>query len=104
MKEISGVVVFSPTDLSSFLACRRKTAFDHAKMRGELQLPARDESFLEILRDRGIQHEKQFIDGERANGHEVVDLSPKDAAGKERQGFETRDLQIAATLGAMHRG
>jgi predicted RecB family nuclease len=104
MKEISGVVVFSPTDLSSFLACRRKTALDHAKMRGELQLPARDESFLEILRDRGIEHEKHFIDGERANGHEVVDLSPKDAAGKERQGFETRDLQIAATLGAMHRG
>ena len=68
-------VVFSATDLSNFLACRRKTALDHAELHGGMKRPPQDDSFLDILRERGAEHEKQFVEAERAAGHEIVDLS-----------------------------
>ena len=55
MKKTDAGVVFTPTDLSSFLACRRKTALDHAVVRGELPRPPKqNDDFLEILRPYGV--------------------------------------------------
>jgi uncharacterized protein len=105
MKLTDAGIVFTPTDLSSFLACRRKTALEHAVLRDELKKPPpQDDEFLKILRERGAEHEKQFIERERTAGHEIVDLSSRDADGEPRPGLETRELQLAATLAAMHRG
>ena len=104
MKLTDAGVVFSATDLSNFLACRRKTALDHAEKRGEITRPRQDDSFLDILRDRGAEHEKQFVERERAATHDVVDLTPRDANDNPHPGLETPELQVAATLAAMRRG
>jgi len=97
MKNTDAGVVFSATDLSNFLACRRKTALDHAVMRGEIPKPApQDDGFLEILRERGAEHEKQFVEAERAAGHEIADLSDIPRSERPRA--------IAETVAAMRRG
>jgi len=97
MKLTDTGVVFSATDLSNFLACRRKTALDHAVLRGEmLEPPQQDDDFLKILRERGAEHEKLFVERERAAGHEIVDLSAIPRAERARA--------VDETLAAMHRG
>ena len=105
MKLTADQLVFSATDLSNFLSCRRKTALDYAEKRGEIERPEeQDTSFLDLLRERGAEHERLFVERERANNHEIVDLTSRDSNRALRPGLETRELQIAATLAAMRRG
>lgn len=97
-------IVASATDLANFLACRRKTALDLAALRGEIARPRLEDSFLEILQQRGAEHEARFVAAERDRGCEIVDLTWKDAHGNSRRGLETAEARVAATLDAMSRG
>ena len=99
MKFVSGRLVLSATDLSNFLSCRRKTALDLSVERGERERPDLTDPLLEILRQRGAEHEARFVDAERASGFDVVDVSM--IPGVQRP---SRDERIAATLDAMRSG
>src|SRR5678815_1902497 len=99
MKQFGARLVLSATDLSNFLACRRKTALDLSVERGERDRPDLTDPLLEILRQRGAEHEARFVDAERASGFDVVDVSQ--IPGVERP---SRDERVAATLDAMRRG
>ena len=99
MKLDGNRLVLAATDLSNHLACRRKTALELSVLRGERERPDLTDPLLEILRQRGADHEARFVESERARGFEIVDASR--IPGVDRP---TRDQRIAATLDAMRRG
>jgi uncharacterized protein len=88
-----GRVSVSPTDLANFLACRHKTALDRLVELGRLQRPFDVDPLAQLLRERGVEHERHYVDRLRAQGLRVVDLGGFDVA-----------LRRAQTLDAMRDG
>ncbi len=89
-------LTLAATDLSNFLACRRKTALDLSVARGERKRPHFHDPVVEILRQRGDEHEKRFVQAERERGFDIADLSHIDR--------RDRQTAVAATLDAMRCG
>jgi len=71
-------LVLSATDLSNFLGCRRLTGLDMAVAYGKLDRQYRDDPLLELLRKRGLEHERRFVESLRAEGRRIVDLGNLD--------------------------
>ena len=67
----------SASDLSHFLSCRHLTALDLAALYRKRERPHRrdDDPLLELLRKRGAEHEKAYVDLLRGEGLGVVDLN-----------------------------
>ena len=70
-----GEFILSATDLSSFLGCRHRTALDIAVALGKRKAVYHTDPLLELLIQRGFEHERRFVDDLRAEGKEVVDLA-----------------------------
>ena len=86
-------LVLSPSDLSAFLSCRHRTGLDLAVAHHVLTPPTRDDVFAQGLRERGLEHERGYLEWLRGGGREVVDLA--DLRGQAAE---------AATHQAMARG
>ena len=93
MNHRDGRLSVSPTDLANFLACRHKTALDRLVALGRLQRPFDVDPFAELLRERGADHERRYVDGLRARGLRVVGLGAFDL-----------DVRRARTIDAMRDG
>jgi predicted RecB family nuclease len=87
-------LVLSATDLSNFLGCRRRTGLDMAVAYGKLSRPYRDDPLLELLWQRGDEHEKRFVASLRAESATIVDLS----------GLDDPVERVAMTLEEMAKG
>ena len=75
MKIIEGRVRVAASDVANFLACQELTQLDLRAARGVLRPPhPRDLGFEDLVR-RGEEHERAVLDGFRADGGEVADLS-----------------------------
>ncbi len=61
------------TDISNHLACRHLTQLDRAVAEGRLALPAWRDPALVLLQERGLAHERAFLEHLRAEGLEVVE-------------------------------
>ena len=68
-------IVASPTDLANFLVCRHKTALDLRVAAGLLPKPTWVDPLAAVLRQRGEDHERRYVERLRADGHSVLDLS-----------------------------
>ena len=93
----------SPTDLANFLACRHKTSLDLLVVAGDLAKPVFEDPFVDVLRDRGLAHEKTYVDTLRASGLTVVDLTgaPEDAESQLIAAMQTgADVIVQAPLRA----
>jgi predicted RecB family nuclease len=98
MRVRSAVLTSSPTDLANFLTCRHKTALDLLVATGRIAKPEWEDPLANVLRERGQQHERTYIDSLAAGGLRIVDLTPPEA---------TRlpdDEAVAKTLAAMRNG
>jgi predicted RecB family nuclease len=93
MQRVSGRLVVSPTDLANFLACRHKTALDRLVAEGRLARPAFVDPLAAVLRQRGEEHERRYVNELRASGLAVVDL-----------GSDPPEARAARTLRAMAEG
>ncbi len=80
MKAVGDTLVLSATDLSIFLGCRHRTALDLAVALGEREKPTWVDPFAEVLRERGREHERKYVESLRASGLTVVDLGGTDNA------------------------
>jgi predicted RecB family nuclease len=78
MRVRSDRLTSSPTDLANFLACRHKTELDLLAARGRIARPTWEDPLVDVLRERGLEHERAYIDTLRATGLHVVDLSRGD--------------------------
>ena len=70
-----GEFALSATDLSSFLGCRHRTALDMAVALGKREPVYHSDPLLELLIQRGLEHERRFVDRLRVGDASVVDLS-----------------------------
>ena len=97
MQRTDSGIRLSATDLSHFLSCRHLTALDLAVAHRTREKPHRPEDpLLELLWQRGMDHEKAYVDSLRRDGREVLDLNgiPRNQA----------DEAIAQTLDAIRAG
>src|SRR5690606_7437274 len=81
------------SDLANFLGCRHRTALDLSVAHGLREAPQRFDPALEILRERGLEHERRYAQSLQAEGLSAVDLA-------EDQGPRA----IERTLESMHAG
>jgi len=84
MRVRDGVSTLSATDLANHLSCRHLTDLNYRLAKGELKEPSWENPHLVVLQQRGLAHEKAYIDTLRANGISVVDLSdePEEVASE----------------------
>jgi len=87
-------LVLSATDLSNFLGCRRRTGLDMAVAYGNLQRPYQNDPLLDLLWQRGEEHEKRFVESLRAERRTFVDLG----------GLDDPVERVAITLEEMAKG
>lgn len=93
MRIRQGAVTLSATDLANHLSCRHLTTLDHRLAKGELTEPAWDNPHLVVLQQRGLEHERAYIEILRSKGLGVIDLSD-----------EPEETAIDATRTAMEGG
>lgn len=98
MHSSNGALRLSATDLSNFLGCKHRTALDMAVAIGARKRPEKsDDPLLQLLFDRGLDHEKQYVDWLKAQPLRVEDLSHIDS-------LTSPDELVASTLDAMKQG
>jgi len=91
MKILGDRLALSATDLSSHLGCHHLTQQNLRAARGELKRPYFDDPTLEVLREKGIEHEAQYLQHLKSQGLSVIELPEHAATPKD-------------TLAAMHEG
>ena len=87
-------LILSATDLSNFLGCRHRTALDMAAAHDARKRPYVTDPLLELLFQRGLEHERRYVESLRAEGKSVVDLSDSGSS----------DERVAQTMDAMRTG
>jgi predicted RecB family nuclease len=75
MKEQAGNLVLSATDVANHISCRHLTSLNLALAKRLLEEPAWENPHLRILQERGLEHERAYIESLRQQGHTVVNLS-----------------------------
>jgi len=93
MRIFSGDFLLSATDLANHLACRHLTALDRAVAEGRKAPPSWRDPALDLLRERGLAHERGYVEHLTKEGLDVVDL-------RGLEGDEARER----TLEAMRNG
>jgi predicted RecB family nuclease len=83
--------VYFATDLTNFLACRHLTALERLAAHKLAKRPFFDDPMLEVLRERGLAHERAYVDHLARSGARVVEID-KNAGAFDK------------TLEAMHGG
>ena len=66
--------LFFATDLANFLGCRHLTAVDRLAAHKLVKRPYFDDPMLEILRERGLEHERAYVQRLGATGRRVVEI------------------------------
>jgi len=101
MQKIDGQPVYSASDLVGYLACEHLTALERAALEGLTVRPDLMDPELDVLRDRGKEHERRYLAELRAQGREVVEIA---SAGPAEERGELLRAATAATEAAMARG
>jgi len=92
MRRYEGTLLFSPSDLVGFLACRQISLYDRIHIDTPLAM-AEDDEEAQLLQERGLEHERAYLAFLRKEGLTVSEIP-------------TGNLELAAreTLAAMQAG
>lgn len=98
MQNSDGRLVFSATDLSHFLACGHLSLLDRRAALGLGPRPPRyDDPVIDVLRQRGLEHEERHLARLRALGRSVVAIPELDRETPFMERVRQRtDLTVAA--------
>src|SRR5215472_5049524 len=66
--------LFFATDLTNFLACRHLMALERLAAHDLAKRPFFDDPMLEILRERGLDHERAYVQHLAHSGRTVVEI------------------------------
>ena len=94
MQKIGEQLRFSASDLVGHLDCRHLTALDAAVARGSMQKPKIWDPVLQTLVERGITHEREYVESLRKTGVSLVEIA----------GGGINSAQVDQTLAAMRAG
>src|ERR1700681_3439525 len=75
MRILQGTVALSATDLANHLSCHHLTTLDLRLAKGEIAEPSWENPHLRVLQQRGLEHERAYVESLRSRGLAVVDLS-----------------------------
>jgi predicted RecB family nuclease len=87
-------LLFSASDLVGHVDCHHLTALDVAVAQGDLGRPRPFDPSFQVLLERGLQHEREYVEHLRAQGRQIVEIG---GAGVDRARAER-------TLEAMRAG
>src|SRR5262245_26711120 len=93
--------LFYATDLTNFLACRHLTALERLAGYKLAKRPYFDDPMLEVLRERGLEHERAYVDHLARSGNRVVsiDRNSPDPVGETRRAMQKgADVIVQARL------
>ncbi len=92
MQILSDQLVFSATDLANHLGCKHLTLLNKLNAEGSLETIFRSDPILDVLIERGLKHEDEYIQHLKKSGLSVVEIREfSGAAGIEK----TRDAMTA---------
>lgn len=92
-------LVFSASDLSSFVGCRHRTALDLGVALGESAKPVSFYSYSQELRDRGAEDEARYVESLVAGAVRVgVPYAEADAAGERAVDNAAKDPLVGDAL------
>jgi len=74
MQRIDGSLVFSPSDLHKFVECEHLTALQVQASAGVIDTPHRDDAALDLLREKGLEHERAWLKRLRDEGRAVTTI------------------------------
>jgi len=94
MRKHLGQTLYSASDLVNYLGCTHSTALDLAQLANGASPPSSEDPQLELLQEKGLEHERAYLDRLRARGLTVLDVA----------GAGDLDGRVATTLGAMRAG
>src|SRR3954464_12752440 len=77
MKLVSEHIQLSATDLSNHLYCHHLTELNRLVAEGFLKKPYRNDPALEVLAQRGREHEEAYIEHLKKKGLTTISLSGK---------------------------
>ena len=101
MRYTDGRLLFSATDLSRHLSCAHLTSLRRAAALGEIERPPPyDDPSAEVLKQRGIEHERRLLERFVAVGRTVETIIPGDTPVWQRD----PEAAAARTRQAMQRG
>src|SRR5687768_1104743 len=101
MQQLQGRLLFSATDLSNFLGCPHLTLLKHRSALGGPKPRRFADPGMDVLHQRGLEHEHKYLAGLRTEDRGIVDLT---RAESEPYGIERLERHAAATIEAMRAG
>lgn len=86
MHRRSGSLVLSATDVTKHIACPHVTTLDHAAALGEIPKPdAGVDEQLQLIFDKGLEHERAYLDSLYERGLRVVEIPEEGLTPAERE-------------------
>ncbi|HEY3215378.1 MAG TPA: TM0106 family RecB-like putative nuclease [Candidatus Eisenbacteria bacterium] len=98
MKRTDRELLLSATDLANHLACRHLTSLDQWAVEGRLGPPHRQRPDLDLLQERGLRHERAYLDHLSAQGLEITRLDdgrPEDSVERTARAMRSGVAVIA---------
>jgi len=74
MRDLSGQIRLSATDLSNHLACHHLTSLDLGVARGQRNAPDWKSPDLVVIQELGMRHEAAYLQSLKEKGASLVDL------------------------------
>ena len=88
MQLLDGAPVYSATDLVGFLACAHRFELERAAMAGLVSKPVRSDPTIELVQERGYEHEKRYLEDLRTDGRRIVEIPRDGSAANSRAGLD----------------
>ena len=92
MRRLGTDILFSASDLTTFLACPHAATLQRMVFEGALPRPAHEDPMLAIRRQRGLEHESRYLQDLRHRGLTVLEIDQTLA-------LENRIAQTSAAMG-----
>src|SRR5262245_26575185 len=78
MQKTNGQILLSPSDLNDYVECEHRISLALEVARGDREKPHVADQGAELLRQKGDQHEREYLARLRADGRSVVEIPPAD--------------------------
>ena len=96
MQRHGNKLLYAPSDLGNFIACEHLTQLELAAVLGESARPSFSNAFVDLIKRKGEEHERNFLEVLRAEGHALDEVG----LGGDRD----LSLAAAATVAEMQAG
>src|SRR5438552_2194916 len=95
MQKVGGRITLSPSDLNDYLECPHLTTLALQVARGERARPFVAADHAELLRRKGEQHERAYLERLRADGRQIVESTLGEPWDFEAAGRQTAEAMRA---------